>query len=120
MSVPNIGPELPDPSDGHAQDHARRGNPSLVYRDDLPAGDIAAASARASLITQRFGGVHYALSRPGLPFTAEAPVFETFHAEPPVERRPLFDFRLAWPWQPRLELPVEDPEATGGESDPHD
>jgi hypothetical protein len=97
MSVPNIGPELPDRSERHAQDHARRGNPSLVYRDDLPAGDVAAAATRATTVTQRFGGVRYALSRPGLP-------------EP--------DFRLGWPWQARLDLPTETSE--GGESDPHD
>jgi hypothetical protein len=104
MSVPNIGPELPDRSERHAQDHARRGNPSLVYRDDLPAGDVAAAGTRASAVTQRFGGVRYALSRPGLP--------EAGDSGPP------FDFRLGWPWQARLDLPTETSE--GGEPDPHD
>src|SRR5919112_5884922 len=118
MSVPNIGPELPDPSDRHGQDHARRGNPSLVFRDDVPTDDVHAASTRARVVTQLFGVPRYAMSRPGLPFTAEAPVFETFHSEEPVQPRPLFEFRLGWPWQARLDLPTDGMQ--GGESDPHD
>jgi hypothetical protein len=61
MSVPNIGPELPDPS---GTDDARKGNPALVYRDELPMDEIQAASTRASSVTHRFGGVRHALSRP--------------------------------------------------------
>jgi hypothetical protein len=68
------------------------------------------------VVTQRFGGVRYALSRPGLPFTADAPTFETFQAERPGEPEAGTDgrpFWLAWPWQPTMELP------DGGESDAH-
>ena len=72
MSVPNIGPELPDPSGHDTQDTVRKGNPALVYRDDLPTGDVAAASTRANALTQRFGGVRYALSRPATPETPES------------------------------------------------
>ncbi|MEV6636866.1 hypothetical protein AB0M54_39640 [Actinoplanes sp. NPDC051470] len=63
MWVPNIGPELPDPSDPRATDHARKGNPALLYRDDLLIDDFYAASSRASVVTHRFGGVRYALIR---------------------------------------------------------
>jgi hypothetical protein len=109
MWGPNIGPELPDPSAAHASDHARRGNPSLVYRDELPTDDVAAASTRASVVTHRFGGVRYALSRPK-------------PAQPELSSpdEPMFDFRLAWPWQPTLELPIDRPDPDGGESDAHD
>jgi hypothetical protein len=62
MSVPNIGPELPDPND--PQETPRGGNAALVYRDDVHTDDVRAASARASTVTHRFGGVRYALSRP--------------------------------------------------------
>jgi hypothetical protein len=64
MSVPNIGPELPDPSD---IDDPRKGNPALVYRDERPMDEIRAASTRASSVTHRFGGVRLALSRPRRP-----------------------------------------------------
>lgn len=65
MSVPNIGPELPDPS---GADDARKGNPALVYRDEEPMDEITAASTRASTVTHRFGGVRYGLTpRPGKP-----------------------------------------------------
>jgi hypothetical protein len=62
MSVPNIGPELPDPND--TDDTQRGGNAALVYRDDVHTDDVQAASTRASTVTHRFGGVRYALSRP--------------------------------------------------------
>jgi hypothetical protein len=61
MAVPNIGPELPDPYDS---DDSQRANAALVYRDDAGTDDVQAASARASAVTHRFGGVRYALSRP--------------------------------------------------------
>ncbi|HEY7271244.1 MAG TPA: hypothetical protein VH502_00830 [Actinoplanes sp.] len=61
MVVPNIGPEPLDPSDS---DNIPRGNAASVYRDDVPTDDVSAASARASSLTHRFGGVRYALSRP--------------------------------------------------------
>lgn len=61
MSVPNAGPERQDPSDA---DDGRVGNAALVYRDDVRTDDVEAASARASTVTHRFGGVRYALSRP--------------------------------------------------------
>ena len=60
MSVPNYGPEVPDPS--VADD--RRGNPALVYRDEGPLDEFEAASTRATSVTHRFGGVRYGLSRP--------------------------------------------------------
>ena len=104
MWGPNIGPELPDPSETPASDHGRRGNPALVYRDELPMDDVVAASTRASAVTQRFGGVRHALSRPALP----------------PDDGPMFDFRLAWPWQPTLELPIDRPEPDGGDRDAHD
>ena len=63
MSVPNIGPELPDP---HDPDDGQRGggNSAPLYRDGTGPDDIRAASTRASATTHRFGGVRYALSRP--------------------------------------------------------
>jgi hypothetical protein len=64
MSVPNIGPEHSDPSD---PDDVRVGNAALVYRDEVRTDDVEAATARASTVTHRFGGVRYALSRPGRP-----------------------------------------------------
>jgi hypothetical protein len=64
MSVPNIGPELPDPNQ---PEDIRGGNAALVYRDDEPTDDVRAASTRASTVTHRFGGVRYALSRPDRP-----------------------------------------------------
>ncbi len=66
MSVPNIGPELPDPDD-QAADYLRKGNPAPVYRDEAPTDDVQAASTRASAVSHRFGGVRYALSRPPRP-----------------------------------------------------
>jgi hypothetical protein len=76
MSIPNIGPEHADSGDPDAGDSPRRGNPALVYRDEPLTDDVAAASARASTVTHRFGGVRYALSRP------EATVAKQ---EPPAE-----------------------------------
>jgi len=67
MSVPNAGPEHPDPNDPTAMDAARKGNPALVHRADQPTDDVQAASARASVVTHRFGGVHYRLTRPVAP-----------------------------------------------------
>ena len=61
MSVPNVGPELPDTND---PEDVRGGNTALVYRDDVLTDDVQAASTRASTVTHRFGGVRYALSRP--------------------------------------------------------
>jgi hypothetical protein len=63
MSVPNIGPEMPDPSHPEGSDH-RKGNPAPMYRDEPLTDDVQAASTRASALTHRFGGVRYALSRP--------------------------------------------------------
>jgi hypothetical protein len=62
MVIPNIGPEPLDP--GESDDIPRGGNAALVYRDDEPLDDVQAASARASSLTHRFGGVRHALSRP--------------------------------------------------------
>jgi hypothetical protein len=61
MVVPNIGPEPLDPS---GSDDIARDSAALVYRDDVPLDDVQAASARASSLTHRFGGVRHALSRP--------------------------------------------------------
>ena len=75
MSVPNIGPELPDPNDPTAEDTTRKGNPALVYRDEQPTDEVRAASTRASVVTHRFGGIRYALSRPAPPAgSAEFPI----------------------------------------------
>jgi hypothetical protein len=69
MSVPNVGPEHPDPND--PEETQRGGNAALVYRDDARTDEVEAASARASTVTHRFGGVRYALNRretdPGSP-----------------------------------------------------
>ncbi len=65
MSIPNIGPELPDPD--QASDHSRKGNPARVYRDEPSTDDVHAASTRASAVSHRFGGARYALSRPPRP-----------------------------------------------------
>jgi len=75
MSMPNIGPEHPDPSDPGAADSSRRGNPSL-YRDEPFADDVFAASTRASAVTHRFGGVRYALNRPDGMTTRRPPAEE--------------------------------------------
>jgi hypothetical protein len=61
MSVPNIGPELPD--DFTAADGLRKGNPALVYRDEPVIDEVEAASTRATAVSNRFGGVRYALTR---------------------------------------------------------
>ena len=63
MSIPNIGPEHVDRGDPDGVETPRRGNPALVYRDE-PTDDVLAATARATAVTHRFGGVRYALSRP--------------------------------------------------------
>lgn len=65
MSIPNIGPELPDSN--QASDLSRKGNPPPVYRDEPPTDDVHAASSRASAVSQRFGGARCALSRPPYP-----------------------------------------------------
>jgi hypothetical protein len=61
MSVPNIGPEHPDPN--APEEIQRGGNAAFVYRGDAPTDVVEAASARASAVTHRFGGVRYALNR---------------------------------------------------------
>jgi hypothetical protein len=61
MSIPNIGPELPD--DPAAADGHRRGNPALVYRDEPLTDEVQSASTRATAVSQRFGVVRYALTR---------------------------------------------------------
>ncbi|MEV6341856.1 hypothetical protein [Actinoplanes sp. NPDC051851] len=71
MSIPNIGPEHPGSSGLGAVSTTRRGNPPPVYRDRPVTSDVLAASVRASVVTHRFGGVRYALSRPGGTPTAE-------------------------------------------------
>lgn len=63
MSIPNIGPEHADSGD-HGVETPRRGNPALVYRDEPLTDEVTAATARASAVTHRFGGVRYALTRP--------------------------------------------------------
>ena len=62
MSVPNIGPELPAP-DKTAQ-HGTLSNPAPVYLGEAPTDDVQAASARASAVSHRFGGMRYPLRRP--------------------------------------------------------
>ena len=64
MSVPNIGPELPDPTTPEAMDSVRRGNPASAYRDDGPTDDVKAAAIRASAAGHRFAGAPHRLSRP--------------------------------------------------------
>ena len=64
MSIPNIGPEHVEPVDPGGAETPRRGNPPLVYRDEPPTDDVLAATARATAVSHRFGGVRYALSRP--------------------------------------------------------
>jgi hypothetical protein len=76
MSIPNIGPEHADSGDPDAVDSPRRGNPALVYRDEPLTDDVAAATARASTVTHRFGGVRYALSRPETAAAQEPPAEE--------------------------------------------
>jgi hypothetical protein len=60
MSIPNIGPELPDDS---VADGQRKGNPALVYRDEPLTDEVHAASTRASAVSHRFGGARYALTK---------------------------------------------------------
>ena len=64
MTIPNAGPEHPDPNDPNALDAARRGNPPLALRGDRTTDDVQAASTRASALSHRFGTVRHALSRP--------------------------------------------------------
>jgi hypothetical protein len=64
MSIPNIGPEHADSGDPGAADTPRRGNPAPTLRDEPLTDDVVAASARATSVTHRFGGVRYALARP--------------------------------------------------------
>jgi hypothetical protein len=63
MSIPNIGPEHADSGDPSGAETPRRGNPALVYRGGTQTDEVTAASARASTVTHRFGGVRYALTR---------------------------------------------------------
>jgi hypothetical protein len=65
MSVPNIGPELPDDHD--AAEAQRKGNPAPVYRDEPVTDEVRAASTRASAVSHRFGGVRYALTGRDVP-----------------------------------------------------
>ncbi|WP_229067609.1 hypothetical protein [Actinoplanes sp. DH11] len=76
MSISNIGPERPDPSDRTVSESARRGNPSVLFRGERAIDEVDAAEARASTVTHRFGGVRYALNRPGGPTAAEPPAEE--------------------------------------------
>jgi hypothetical protein len=71
MSVPNSGPEIPDPKDPDGTEPPRRGNPAPLYRDEPRIDDVEAATTRASTVSHRFGGVRYALSRPVPPAPAE-------------------------------------------------
>jgi hypothetical protein len=64
MSIPNIGPERHDTGDLDGPEPPRRGNPPLVYRDEPLTDEVTAATARASAVTHRFGGIRYALTRP--------------------------------------------------------
>jgi hypothetical protein len=63
MTVPNIGPERFDQGDSFAVE-LRMGNPAPLCRDVPITDDVSAATARATAISHRFGGVRYALSRP--------------------------------------------------------
>ena len=63
MAVPNIGPEHFDQGDSEAGE-ARRGNPAPLYRDEPLTDDVSAATTRATVVSHRFGGVRYALTRP--------------------------------------------------------
>jgi hypothetical protein len=75
VSIPNIGPEHPESGGPGAADSARRGNP-LAYRDEPFADEVFAASTRATTVSHRFGGVRYALSRPGGTTTRRPPAEE--------------------------------------------
>ncbi|MEU4214093.1 hypothetical protein [Actinoplanes sp. NPDC026623] len=61
MTVPNAGSHHPDPTE--------RGNPT--YRDEFLTSGMEAASTRATTVSQRFGGVRYALTRSEDAFPAE-------------------------------------------------
>jgi len=63
MTVPNAGPQQPEHADADGAD-IRRGNPSLVYRDEPLTGGTEAASARATTASHRFGGVRHPQTRP--------------------------------------------------------
>jgi hypothetical protein len=76
MSIPNVGPEHPDAGDLDAVDSPRRGNPAPLLRDEPVTDDVSAASARATALTHRFGGVRYALSRPHADITESQPMAE--------------------------------------------
>jgi hypothetical protein len=76
MSIPNIGPEHSDPGDPDGVETPRRGNPALVYRDEPQTDEVSAATARASAVTHRFGGVRYALTRPDATGAAHEPPAE--------------------------------------------
>jgi hypothetical protein len=76
VSIPNIGPEHPDSSGSEVTEFARRGNPALLFRDEPAINEVVAAEARASTVTHRFGGVRYALSRPGGWTAAKPPAEE--------------------------------------------
>ena len=75
MAIPNIGPEHSDPGDLDGET-PRRGNPALVYRDEPLTDEVAAATARASAVTHRFGGIRYALTRPNPPVADREPPTE--------------------------------------------
>jgi hypothetical protein len=76
MPIPNIGPEHPDQGDPDAVESPRRGNPAPVLRDEPLTDDVMAASARASTVTHRFGGVRYALTRPDVAVADRQPPAE--------------------------------------------
>ena len=76
MSIPNIGPEHGDSGDPDGVETPRRGNPPRVLRDELMTDDVTAATARASTVTHRFGGVRYALTRPDATAAESAPPAE--------------------------------------------
>ena len=77
MTIPNAGPEHPDPHDPAA----RRGNPALALDGDLGIDDVRAATTRASTVSHRFGGVRHTLSRPVTPPEA-APENEDGESDP--------------------------------------
>ena len=76
MPIPNIGPEHSDQGDPEGVETPRRGNPPLVYRDEPLTDDVTAATARATAVTHRFGGIRYALSRPDATATDTVPPAE--------------------------------------------
>jgi hypothetical protein len=60
MSIPNRGPDLPDPDGAEG---SRRGNPASAY-DERVTGVIESATTRATAVSHRFGDVRHALTRP--------------------------------------------------------